>query len=245
MSDRSFAPPRLKALSARRSATICVLDIGTTKIACLIGRLAPIEGGELLRGRTHRCQVLGIGVQRARGIKGGVVVDMEEAEDAIRHAVDAAERMAKLQVESLIVNLSGGRLASQRHNARIALSGAPVGDAEIHRAVEAAACYPSDPARSVLHSLPTGFSLDGATAVREPKGMVGTELGAQLHVVSCDSAAVRNTMLAVERCHLEIEAVVASPYAAGLSVLVDDEIEMGTIVVDLGGGTTSVASFAG
>jgi cell division protein FtsA len=109
VSTSAISPPRLKPLSARRPANICVLDIGTSKVACLIGRLAPLEGGDLLRGRTHRCKILGIGVQRARGMKGGTVVDMEEAEHAIRHAVDAAERMAKLQVMSVIVNVSGLR----------------------------------------------------------------------------------------------------------------------------------------
>ncbi len=99
-----------KPLPARKSAVLCVLDVGTSKVACLIAKLLPAEQSDLLRGRTHRCRILGIGHQRSRGLKGGAVVDMEEAEDAIRHAVDAAERMAGVQVESVIVNVSGGRL---------------------------------------------------------------------------------------------------------------------------------------
>jgi cell division protein FtsA len=114
----------------------------------------------------------------------------------------------------------------------------------VHRVLEAAASRTAQQGRAVLHSMPRSFALDGATGVRDPRGMIGEELGAQMHVVSIDSAPVRNLMLAVERCHLDVEAVVATPYAAGLAALVDDEAEMGTAVIDLGGGTTSIAVFA-
>ncbi len=186
MSQPPVTPPRMKGLAPRRSATICALDIGTTKVVCLIGKLVPLEGSDLLPGRSHRCKVLGIGLQRARGMKGGVIVDMEEAEDVIRHAVDAAERMAKVQVQSVIVNLTGGRLASERYHEGIGLSGQPVGDHEIHMAVETAASYPSADGRTILHSLPTSFMLDGPERVRDPKGMVGAQLGVDMHRIACD-----------------------------------------------------------
>ncbi len=222
---------------------LCVLDVGTSKIACLIAKLLPAEQSDMLRGRTHRCRILGIGHQRSRGLKGGAVVDMEEAEDAIRHAVDAAERMAGVQVQSVIVNVSGGRLGSQRFNAQINIGGRSVGDYEIHRVLEAAASYTAGQGRTVLHSLPVGYSLDDTRAIRDPRDMIGEVLGADMHVASCEGAAVRNLMLAVERCHLEIEAVVASPYSSALSVLVEDEADMGTAVIDMGGGTTTIAIF--
>jgi cell division protein FtsA len=101
------------------------------------------------------------------------------------------------------------------------------------------------PDRAVLHSLPTGFSLDATRFIRDPKGMIGETLGTDMHVLSCDQAAARNLMLVVERCHLGIEAMVATPYAAGLAALVDDEAELGTILIDMGGGTTSLAIFSG
>jgi cell division protein FtsA len=110
----------MRPLSARRTAILSVLDVGTSKIVCLIARLQPIEPSELLRGRTHRCRILGIGHQKSRGIKNGAVVDMEAAEGAIRLAVDAAERMAGVQVQSVIVNNTGGRLASNFFDATIA-----------------------------------------------------------------------------------------------------------------------------
>jgi cell division protein FtsA len=241
----SHLTPRMRPLSSRKSAVLSVLDVGTSKVACLIARLMPAEASDTLRGRTHRCRILGIGHQRSRGIKAGAVVDMDEAENAIRLAVDAAERMAGVQVESVIVNLSGGRLGSQLYHANISVGGKGVADYDIHRVLEAAASRTEQQGRAVLHSLPTGFSLDSTRGIRDPKGMIGDELGADMHVVSCDSAAARNLMLAIERCHLDIEAMVATPYAAGLSALVDDEAEIGTALVDLGGGTTSIGVFAG
>jgi cell division protein FtsA len=234
----------MRPLPARRSAHLSVLDVGTSKVVCLIAHLSPTEPSEALRGRTHRCRILGIGHRRSSGIKGGAVVDMIEAEDAIRHAVDAAERMAGVQVESVIVNLTGGRLGSQLYNATIATGGRSVSDHDIHRVLEAAASRTERQGRAVLHALPTGFSLDGTRGIRDPKGMIGDGLGADLHVVGCDAAAARNLMLVVERCHLKIEATVATPYAAALAALVDDEAELGTALVDMGGGTTSIAVFA-
>jgi len=237
-------PPRMRPLSAKRSAILSVLDVGTSKIVCLIARLQPIEPSEMLRGRTHRCRILGIGHQRSRGIKGGTVVDMEAAEGAIRLAVDAAERMAGVQVQSVIVNNTGGRLSSQFFDAKIAVGGHAVSDSEVHRVLEACHAHVV-PGRLVLHSLPTGFSLGGAKNIRDPRGLIGDELGAAMHVLSCDSGASSNLMLAVERCHLSIEALVATPYASGLSALVDDEAELGTAIIDIGGGTTSTGVFSG
>ncbi|MDB5571566.1 MAG: cell division protein FtsA [Hyphomicrobiales bacterium] len=236
--------PRMRPLSARKTAILCALDIGTTKVACLIARLMPADQSDLLRGRTHHCKVLGIGHQRSRGLKAGAVIDMEEAEKSIRMAVDAAERMAGVQVESVIVNISGGRLGSSLYGAKIRLGGNAVSETDVHMVLEAAASRTAQQGRAALHSLPMSFSLDSATGIREPKGMIGSHLGAQLSVVSCDSAPVRNLMLAVERCHLDIEAVVSTPYASGLATLVDDEAEMGTAVIDFGGGTTSIAVFS-
>src|ERR1700741_4848871 len=130
MSSRGLTP-RMRPLPARRSAHLSVLDVGTSKVVCLIAHLIPAEPSDALRGRTHRCRILGIGHRRSSGIKGGAVVDMGEAEDAIRHAVDAAERMAGVQVESVIVNLTGGKLGSQLYTATIGAGGRSVSDYEI------------------------------------------------------------------------------------------------------------------
>jgi cell division protein FtsA len=242
----SFAqPPRMRPVSARKTALLSVLDVGTSKIVCLVARLDPMEQSDTLRSRTHRGRILGIGHQRSAGIKGGMVVDMEEAENAIRRAVDAAERMAGVQVESVIVNATGGRLSSHLYNAKVAVHGRSVNEDDTHRVLEACAARTRKQGRAVLHSLPTGFSLGDMRDIRDPKGMIGEALGVDMHVVSCDATAARNLMLVIERCHLSIEAMVATPYASGLSALVDDEAELGTAIIDMGGGTTSFGVFAG
>ena len=235
----------MKPISPRRSTVISVLDVGTSKVVCLIARLDPVSESDLLRGRTHRAQIIGIGHQRARGLKAGAVVDLEAAELSIRQAVDAAERMARVEIRSVIVSMTGGRLGSRSFSAEIGLRGESVSHADLNRAFAQASVNSILPQRSVLHALETGFTLDGVRGIREPLGMLGRKLGVDMHVVTSDEYAVRNLMLAVERCHLEVEAVVAGPYASGLSVLVDDEAEMGVAVVDFGAGTTSVGVFAG
>ncbi|SFL89142.1 cell division protein FtsA [Methylobacterium pseudosasicola] len=237
--------PRLKPLSARRSTTLSVLDIGTSKVVCLIAELQPAEALSTLRGRTHLARIIGIGHQRSLGLKGGAIVDLAAAEGAIRQAVHAAERMAKVEVQSVIVNMSGGRLASQHFQARVNVRSGTVTGSDVERVLETASAHGVSPGRAVLHALPTGYALDGQGAVIDPSGMIGEALGVDLHVVTSELAAARNVMLAVEHCHLGVEAVIATPYAAGLSALVDDEAEMGVCVVDMGGGTTSVGVFSG
>ncbi len=232
---------RVKPLGSRRSATVSVLDVGSTKICCLIARLKPRDS-EALRRRTHSVEVLGFASTRSRGIKSGVVVDLEEAERAIRLAVDAAERMAEVTISSLIVNLSCGRLKSETFSASVDISG-PVSEADIQRVLGAGGAHSASDGRMVLHALPIGYSLDASRGVHDPIGMLGETLGIDMHVVTADEAPLSNLELAVNRCHLEVETVVATPYASGLAVLVDDEAELGVACVDMGGGTTTLSVF--
>jgi cell division protein FtsA len=241
---RQGLTPKMKPLSPRRSATVSVIDIGTSKIACLIGRLKPAPAQEVLPRRTHRVEVLGIGHTRAAGIKGGAIVDLEEAERAIRHAVAAAERMAGMQLESVIVSVSSGRLASELFAATVHASGNAVTDGDIERVLSAGSRHSVREGRAVLHSLPIGYALDDARGLRDPRGMLGQRLGVDMHVVTVDAATVRNLMLCVERCHLSVEAMVATPYVAALSALTDDEADLGAAVVDMGAGTTTLAVFS-
>lgn len=236
--------PRLKPMPPKRAIDFSVLDVGTSKIVCLIGRLKPIETGPLLPGRTHRIEVLGIGHQRSRGIKAGAVVDMEAAEHSIRLAVDAAERMSDCRVESLILSVSSGRLASEHYNATVPVSGRPVTDYDIQRVLRAGTDHSVRQDRSVLHSMPMGFALDATSGISDPRGMVGDQLGLDMHVVTADAAPVRNLILCIERCHLQVKTVVAAPYASGLAALAADEAEIGVTMIDMGAGTTSVGVFS-
>ncbi len=172
MHDPHGLTPRLKPLSARRSTTLSVLDIGTSKVVCLIAELQPAEALSTLRGRTHFARVIGIGHQRSQGLKGGVIVDHESAETAIRQAVHAAERMAKVEVQSVIVNMSGGRIGSQHFEARVNTRTGTVTGTDVERVLETASAHGVSPGRAVLHALPTGYAIDGQGAVIDPSGMM-------------------------------------------------------------------------
>ena len=237
--------PRMRQLSSRKSVVVSVLDVGFSKVVCLIARLTPLEAHETIGGRTHRCKVLGIGHQRSRGVKAGAIVDLDGAENAIRYAIDAAERMAGVEVGGVIVNLTGGRLSSRLYEARTPIGGRAVLAGDVHRVLEAASAAGGSSDRAALHAIPIGFKLDSTQGVQDPIGMVGKDLRVQLNVATCDAATARNLMLAIERCHLKVEAVVATPYASGLSTIDSDEADLGVVLVDFGGGTTSVSVFAG
>jgi cell division protein FtsA len=230
--------------NALRSGIVTVLDVGSTKVCCMIARLKPLGAGQLLRGRTHQVQVIGIGHQKSRGVKSGVVVDLDKAEQSVRLAVDAAERMAGLTVDSLIVDVAAGRLKSETFAAAVNLGGHEVEAADVKRVLAAGAKQALKAEREVVHSLPTSFSLDGERGVRDPRGMVGAQLGVDMHVLTGDAGPLHNLELCVNRAHLSVERMVATPYASGLAALVDDELEMGAACVDMGGGTTTISVFA-
>ncbi|MEM0908831.1 MAG: cell division protein FtsA, partial [Pseudomonadota bacterium] len=227
-----------------RSSVACVLDVGTTKIACLIARLKPAAEDELLAGRTHSIEVIGFGYQQSRGVKGGMIVDLEKAEAAIRRAVDAAEQMAGVTAESLIVSQTAGRLSSEGFGARVELDAGIVRDNDIRRVLAASGRHKIADGRTALHALPTGYTLDGQLGIRDPRGMVGDVLGIDVNVVTADRSAQNNLALVVNHCHLDVAGIVATPYASGLSSLVDDEGELGAVCVDIGGGTSTIAIFS-
>lgn len=235
--------PTMKPLSMKRPTVISVLDVGTSKVCCLIARLTPREESAVLPGRTHNVEVIGIGHQRSRGIKSGVVVDLDAAEQSIRMSVDAAERMAGVTVESLIVSVAAGRLVSEAFSADINIGGHEVSQRDIAQVLSAGAQHALAPERSVLHSLPIGYNLDGEQGILDPRGMIGEGLSVDMHVLTAENAPLKNLELCINRCHLSVETMVATPYASGLAALVDDEAEMGSACIDMGGGTTTLSVF--
>ncbi|HTP91834.1 MAG TPA: cell division protein FtsA [Xanthobacteraceae bacterium] len=237
--------PKMKPIPPRRSALVAALDIGSSKVACLIARLRPHPPQQVLTRRSHAVEVVGFGHTGARGMKAGGVVNLAQAEQVIRQAVDTAERMAAVEIESVVLSISSGRLAGELFAADIDIVGAGVSEGDIARVLAAGSRHSQRDGRAVLHSLPVGYSIDGADGIRDPRGMLGGRFGVDMHVATTETAAARNLMLAVERCHLDVEAMVASPYVAGLSVLADDEADLGAAVIDLGAGTTTMAVFVG
>lgn len=235
--------PRLEPLKPTRSHTLAVLDIGSSKICCLIAKLRPFAQGEGFGARTHQIEILGFGLQLSRGVKRGVIVDMELAERGIRLAVEAAEKMAGVTVESVIVATAAGRITSDAYEASIPIPGREVGEYDVSRVLGACASQADAAERSPLHVLPVGYTIDNQDMVRDPRGMVGDRLSVDMHVVSAQSAALRNVLVCVERCHLGVETIVATPYASGLAALVPDEIELGAAMIDMGAGTTSMGIY--
>lgn len=231
-------------LPANRQALVTVVDVGSTKVCCVIARLTPRPPQAALSNRTHTIEVLGFGQRQSHGIKSGVIVDLDQAEQSIRHAVDAAEQMAGFTVESVIVNVSCGRVGSDAFSASVSLNGHPVEQSDIQRVLHAGHAQSVRDGRAVIHSLPIGYSMDGNRGIEDPIGMVGGRLGVNMHVVTAESAPLRNLEVCIERCHLEVEGFVATPFAAGLSTLVDDEAELGAACIDFGGGTTNISIFA-
>jgi cell division protein FtsA len=222
----------MKKLAARPRGTIGVVDIGTTKVCCFIAR-----------NNDSEPQILGIGHQVSRGVKSGVVVDIDAASHSILAAVHAAEQMAGETLSEIVVNLSGGFNPSRLIKSEINVNGREITDRDMHRVLDQGHGLKEPADREVIHSIPVGFSIDQSRGIRDPRGMFGQRLGVNMHVVTAQSAAVRNLATCIGRSHLEIGALVVSPYAAGLACLVEDETELGVTVIDMGGGTTGVAVF--
>lgn len=229
-----------KGPGSNRNGLIAALDVGSSKVCCFIAQ----AGG----GAGSSPRVLGIGQQASRGIKNGAVVDMEAAEGAIRNAVHAAEQMAGETIERVVIGLSAGKPLSRQIAVEVALDGSHVADRDLRRALSLG-YEPSylnghiGEGRELVHSIPLAYSVDGNRGIRDPRGMTGDRLGVDLHLITAASGPLRNLIGCVERCHLEAGGFVVAPYAAGLSVLVEDERDLGVTLVDMGGGTTSVAVF--
>src|ERR1700741_1848996 len=191
--------PKTRPMPQGRTALVASLDIGTSKIACMIARLKPCPPSDALRGRTHAAELIGYSQIQARGMKAGAVVDLAECEAAVRQAVALAERMAKVRVESVLLSISGGRLQGQLMEAAADVRGGAVTAADVSRVTSTGMRHATGEGRSVLHTLPVGYALDGVKGIRDPRGMVAREFGVDLNVVTVDAAVARNLMLVVER----------------------------------------------
>src|ERR1700731_860647 len=237
--------PKTRPMPQKRTALVASLDIGTSKIACMVARLKPTPPSDALRGRSHAVELIGYSQIQSRGVKAGAVVDLAECEQAVRHAVALAEDMAKVRVESVLLSVSAGRLQAQLVEAAADIKGGAGTSADIARVTSAGMHHATGEGRTVLHALPIGYSIDGVKGVRDPKGMVARQFGVDMNVVTADTTVVKNLMLVVERCHLNVEAMAASPYVAGLAILTDDEADLGAAVVEMGAGTTTIATYSG
>jgi cell division protein FtsA len=250
MSAIDEAPPRLTQAKGRspegtdgptrplkpsirpRGTLLAALDIGSTKVSCFIARV-----------EDEKPRVLGIGHQISRGVRNGTIIDLEAASTSVLNAVHAAEQMAGDTIQRVVANLSGGFSASRIVRAEIDITAREIGDADMRRVLEHGYLMREPGDRQVIHSVPVGFSVDDSRGIRDPRGMFGERLGVNMHVVTASAAGVRNHTSAIGRSHLDVEALVVSPYASGLACLVEDEIGLGVTVIDMGGGTTTIGVF--
>jgi len=211
-----------------------VLDIGSTKVVCIIAR---IEG-------DGEPRALGFGWQRSQGVKGGNIIDLEEAERAIRAAVGQAEEMADTQLRSVIVNLSCGQPESRHQNIIWSIGGRAVTELDIRAILNEGRRRSAEDGRETVHGFPLGFTVDATPGANDPRGMICDQPTARLHMVDAAQLSLRNLGACLMRCDLEVEELVSAPFAAGLATLVEDEKQLGCTVIDMGGGTTSMAVFA-
>ncbi len=226
----------MKKRPNRKSGEIIgALDIGTSKVCCLIAESAGRSGYRLL----------GFGHQRMRGIKAGVVVDPEKAERAVRAAVAQAERMAGLTLARVVVAVTCGRLKSEMFTARATVAGRTVARADTARVLSGGQSFAERGGRAIVQMTHAGWRLDARSGIGTPLGMTGSELSLPMHAVTVDEQPLGNLLHVVERCYLEAAGVVAAPFASAMAVTTPEERQQGVVCVDLGGGTTTLAAFAG
>jgi cell division protein FtsA len=227
-------PPDLEPVRHYRTGPFGVVDIGTTKVACLIGR---VESDGSLR-------VLGFGWQKGRGLACGNITDLDAAERAIRACVGQAEDMADVRLRSVTVNLTCGRPESRLFNVQWPVGGRAVTENDIRGVLNEGRDRAEIDGREPIHVLPLNFAVDATEHVLDPRGLFCSTLNARLHVIDAAATALRTLESCIARCDLEIEDLVSAPMAAGLSTLVPEERELGATIIDMGGGTTSMAVYA-
>ncbi|MDA1193539.1 MAG: cell division protein FtsA, partial [Candidatus Poribacteria bacterium] len=220
-----------------REDIVVGLDIGTSKIACVIGDVG--------RGVENAIEVIGVGVADSEGLRKGVVVDIETTAASIRKAVDAAEVMAGVEIGSAYIGIAGGHVTGQNVKGLVAVSGEGnvVTPEDVNRVINAAKAVAIPVEREVLHVLPQTYSVDGTDGIRDPVGISGVRLEVSVHIVTGAVTSAANLVRCAHLAGLSVEDVVLEPLASAEAVLNDDEMDMGTALIDMGSGTTDVVVY--
>lgn len=209
------------------------LDIGTSKVVALIAEVLP--GDEL--------HVVGMGTSPTRGLKKGVVVDIESTVQSIQQAIDEAQQLAECHVHSAHVGLAGSHIRSQNSDGSVAIHNGEVSRKDLERVLDAAQAVPIAADQRILHTLAQDYIIDKQEGVRQPLGMSGVRLEARVHVVTCATNAAQNVEKCVSRCGIELDGTILEQLASATAVLTDDEMELGVCLVDIGSGTADIAIF--
>ena len=234
--------------AAMQRGVIAILDVGTSKIACLVlrfdgpERFRDSDGVGSMAGQSS-FRVIGAATTRSRGVRFGEIDAMQETERAIRTAVQAAQKMANVRVDHVIACLSGARPRSYGLDGAIDLAGNVVSEGDIGRVLAACDVPDYGEGREVIHAQPVNFALDHRSGMSDPRGQLGDRLTVDMHLLTVEADAVSNLLYCIKRCDLECAGIASSAYVGGVSSLVEDEQELGAACIDMGGGSTGVSVF--
>jgi len=210
------------------------LDIGTSKVVAIVGEITP--EGEI--------EIIGLGSHPSRGLKKGVVVNIESTVQSIQRAIEEAELMAGCQINSVYAGIAGSHIKSINSHGIVAIKDREVSEMDLDRVIDAARAVAIPADQRILHILPQEFIIDEQEGIREPIGMSGVRLEAKVHLVTGAVGAAQNIIKCVRRCGLEVDDIILEQLASSYSVLTEDEKELGVCLVDIGGGTTDIAVFS-
>ncbi len=243
--QRSMRRMRKQAMDR---GVIAILDVGTSKIGCLVLRFDGSEkflgadGVGSLAGQSS-FRVIGAATTRSRGVTFGEIDAMQETERAIRTAVQAAQKMANVRVDHVIACFAGARPRSYGLDGQTELAESIVTENDVARVLAACDVPDYGREREVLHAQPVNFAIDHRSGLSDPRGQMGNSLAVDMHLLTVDSSAVQNLLYCIKRCDLELAGLASSSYVSGISALVEDEQELGAACIDLGGGATGVSIF--
>jgi cell division protein FtsA len=238
--------------AAMQRGVIAILDVGSSKIACLVLRFdgpeqfsAKDSGGDGVGSMAGQSsfRVIGAATTRSRGVRFGEVEAMAETERAVRTAVQAAQKMANVRVDHVIACLSGGRPRSYGLDGQVDVQGQVVTEGDIGRVLAECEIPDIGEGREVLHAQPINFALDHRSGLADPRGQIGATLTTDMHMMTVEASIIENLLYCIKRCDLELAGIASSAYASGISSLVEDEQELGAACIDMGGGSTGISIF--
>ena len=234
--------------AAMQRGVVAILDVGTSKIACLVLRLDGIEADREADGvgsmaGQSRFRVIGAATTRSRGVRFGEIAVMNETERAIRTAVQAAQKMANVRVDHVIACFSGAEPRSYGLAGEWDLQDSVVSEQDVAQVLASCDVPDFGEGREILHAQPVNFALDHRSGLGDPRGQIGNRLACDLHMLSVDASVVQNLLYCIKRCDLELAGIASSAYASAISSLVEDEQELGAACIDLGGGASGISIF--
>lgn len=223
-----------KKTQKRQRDLLAAIDVGGNKVCCTIAKINP---------RNNSLKIIGTGHQISKGVKSGMITNLELLEDSILNAVHSAEQIAQETIRDVYVSLPPLSARSCKIDVSVNLGSYPVDDSHIRRLISQARGAFAEEGQHIVHAIPVTYALDQQIGIKDPRGLLGEKLSASIHLVSVHKTIIQNLSNCIGRCHLDVAGFVLTPYASGLATLVEDELALGATVVDLGGDMTSIASF--